>query len=105
MHTKKDDKYREKKTEHIKWVSLVWQQESEYMYKKTFYQFWYETRWMQKQSYQWKSQFDDKVHTLLVLYVDNKGEWMNDAIDRAHLKRKVFRQKWFCDQYFNEKNI
>lgn len=58
---------------------------------------------MQKQSYQWKSQFDDKVHTLLVLYVDNKGEWMNDAIDRAHLKRKVFRQKWFCDQYFNKK--
>lgn len=59
---------------------------------------------MQK-SYQWKSQFDDKVHTLLVLYEDNTGEWMNNAIDRAHLKSKVFRQKWFCNQYFNENNI
>lgn len=72
--------------------------------KKTLYYYLYETRWMQK-SYQWKSQFDDRVHTLLVLYEDNTGEWMNNAIDRAHLKSKVFRQKWFCNQYFNENNI
>lgn len=72
---------------------------------KNFVLFFYMKQDECKKSYQWKSQFGDKVHTLLVLYEDNTGEWMNNAIDRAHLKSKVFRQKWFCNKYFNENNI
>lgn len=37
--------------------------------------------------------FDDNDYTLVVQYEDRNSEWMNNAIDRAHLKSKVFRQK------------
>lgn len=55
MHLKKDEKYPRKKNEHIKWVLLVWQQESEYMYKKLFIIFDMKQDECKKQSYQWKS--------------------------------------------------